>query len=62
MSDWVKKIANSVLKTGNTGLKIQDVKDGSRKEGSQETKEDTENKENSENEATKGQIFGQKSG
>ena len=46
MSNLLKRIANSVLNAGNTGLKIQNLKDGSERRGgerSQETKEDTKN-------------------
>ena len=54
MGDFLKKIANSVWKTGNTEVKIQELEDGSREEGggSQE-----DSKENTENEATEGQVF-----
>ena len=33
MSEYLKYIANSVEKTGDTDVKSQDLKDGSRKEG-----------------------------
>ena len=57
MSDWLKKIANSFLNAGNTGLKIQNLKDGSKRRGgerSQKTKEDAEN------EATETEDIGEK--
>ena len=57
MSDWFKYVANSILNAGDTGLKIQKLKDGSKGRGgerSQETKEDAEN------EATETEDIGEK--
>ena len=59
MSEFLKYIANSIWKTGNTEMKSQDLEDGSREEvgGSQR-----DSKENNENEATVEQVFSKKSG